>query len=164
MTIRLPTGRLLMDLPFDVFTSASVKYGVPSLSRPVGVGTFIVSEVHSRPILFFDIASTVFDTARSKLCYYCVWGQRRRADGYAAKNKGRYLLYPTLATIAPQPCCYLSVLYSLVSNVPLSWRWPDSRDKNATKKRPKSDRKSDLDITVTSSCTTFGGLGILFFG
>ena len=63
MTIRLPTGRLLMDLPFDVFTSASVKYGVPSLSRPVGVGTFIGSEVHSRPILFFDIASTVFDTA-----------------------------------------------------------------------------------------------------
>ena len=48
MTIRLPTGRFLMDLPFDVFTSASVKYGVPSLARPVGVGTFIGSEVHSR--------------------------------------------------------------------------------------------------------------------
>ena len=48
MTILLPTGRFLMDLPFDVFTSASVKYGVPSLARPVGVGTFIGSEVHSR--------------------------------------------------------------------------------------------------------------------
>ena len=159
MTIRLPTGRLLMDLPFDVFTSASVKYGVPSLSRPVGVGTFIVSEVHSRPILFFDIASTVFDTARSKLCY-CVWGQRRRADGYAAKNKGRYLLYPTLATIAPQPC-YLSIVQLAWSQTFLS---PGAGPTRATRMRPKSDRKSDLDITVTSSCTTFGGLGILFFG
>ena len=37
-----------MDLPYGVFTSASVKNGVPSLSRPVAVGTFIGSDVHSR--------------------------------------------------------------------------------------------------------------------
>ena len=120
----------------------------------------------SNPLLRYCFDCLRHSSFETRSVIVCEWGQRRRADGYAAKNKGRYLLYPTLATIAPQPC-YLSIVQlglKRSSLLALARLARQECDQKATKKRPKSDRKSDLDITVTSSCTTFGGLGILFFG